>query len=356
MADVAHTMPAAVLAKEGTTVGFARPGLQVTPFVSGRILTRDWHGYNIREYGIDPILFDASDTTLEEWETFWHQIDGGAEAGHVVEAISGTHRKLLCGGLGDGSKTTFPIPVVAPTSVTVFVNGVPQESSAYTLHTAANMLDDNYANPTDAGDYSDTNGSDEIVTGVSVSGLRCLKFTPDGVGSTEAIANNTGVSVSVGESYTALAACLETASSARNFRVGIRWYDSGPSYLSTSWGTNTASPTGTWTMYSSGANAAVASAAYARPVVQCYATGTTDICYHDCFAICPGDYTRWHLPSQAPGLIEFASAPAAGARITATATGQRATRCRFSPGTSWSLSSPGHAAVRSINATEWVEF
>ena len=83
-------------------------------------------------------------------------------------------------------------------------------------------------------------------------------------------------------------------------------------------------------------------------------SGTTKF-FVDCFALNPGDYTRWHLPSVSPGLVEYDSAPAAGTRITATATGKRVTRCRFEPGTRFSMSSRNNASVRSIRATEVVE-
>jgi hypothetical protein len=101
---------------------------------------------------------------------------------------------------------------------------------------------------------------------------------------------------------------------------------------------------------------APASTAYAATFIERNDTVGTDPFYVDCFALCPGDYDRWHLPSQAPGLIEFATAPASGARITATATGQRIARCRFEPGSRWSMRSPGHASSRSIRAIEVVEF
>jgi hypothetical protein len=331
--------------------------MQQTAFISGRYLSRDWHGYDVREYDLNPSIWQSGTTALEEWSAFWHHINGGADEGYIVEPLSETHRELICGGLGDGTKTTFPIPVKTPTSVTVFVDGVPQESSAYTVHSVANGLSaDEFAAPNDADDFTFANGTDSVVTGLSVTGLSCLKIVPTGTG-TDTNGRPTpasGLSASPGDVMTAVVAVLETMSSARSFEPTIRWYDSGGSSLSASSATASAASAGAWTIYSHSATAP-ASTARAAPEIR-ETNDDADPWYVGAFAICPGDYDRWHLPSQAPGLIEFASAPASGARITATATGQRIARCRFEPGSRWSMRSPGHATSRSIRAIEVVEF
>ena len=356
MADVAHTVPTSVAYLDGSQFGLVRPGIQVTPFISGRMLTRDWHGHNIVEYELTPALFNASDDTLEEWATFWHQIDGGATAGYIVEPISGTHRDLLCGGLGDASKTTFQIPVFAPTSVTGFVDGVPQAAAAYTIHSVANLYLDAPAACEDADYTAPTNATDADAVGVALDGLGSVKVTPAGGAIPYLRPTTKATGLSAAEEYTAIVALHCTKTSAQAYRVRLMWYESDDSYISaTASGDTTIGAADGWTVLSvTGTSPALTAKAHSD-VYRNDATGT-DPFYVDCFAVCPGDYTRWHLPSVAPGLIEFAAAPAAGTRITATATGKRVTRCRFSPGTRWSMSSPGHAAVRSIHATEWIEF
>jgi hypothetical protein len=356
MADVAHTIPANVKLKDGSRFGFVRPGLQVTPFASGQFLTRDWYGYNVRQYEIDTTLFDSSGTVLEEWETFWHHIDGGATAGFVMEPISQTHRDLLCGVLGDASKTSFPVPAYNPSSVTILTDGVPEESSAYTLHTAANLMSSDTYALAHAGSVSVSNGTDATVYGLSIVGTYCAKVTPDTVGACLAFPPGAanGASVSVGDVYTAIIPVFEPKSSPRSFTPSIRWYSDVPTYLSSTSGSAVAATFGEWTIYSV-EGTAPASSAYALPAIQ-EPGATTDPWYIGAWGVAPGDYDRWHLPAQCPGVVEFSSAPSDGARITATATGKRITRCRFEPGTSWSLTSPGHAAARSITATEWIEF
>jgi hypothetical protein len=137
--------------------------------------------------------------------------------------------------------------------------------------------------------------------------------------------------------------------------VKLFWYESDDSFISSSTSSDSSIAAGTWTVLSI-TDAAPADTAKARVVIRRNDADRIYPFFVDCFALNLGDYTRWHLPSQSPGLIEFNSAPASGARITATATGQRVTRCRFEPGTRWSMRSSGHATVRSIRATEWVEF
>jgi len=353
MADVAHTVPAVITALDGSTFGFERPGLQITPFDAGPHRSRDWLGYNLRTYELDPSLWQSSTTALEEWSTFWHHIDGGGGVGYIVEPVSETHRDLVCGGLGDGSKTTFPIPVVSPSSVTVFVDGVPQESSAYTIHSAANLLDDAAAIGADADEYTTTDGTDSAVTGVSFDGLSCIKVVPDG-GAKPLIRTTDYGTVTATESYTAVAACIATASSAQDYRATITWYTGASVYISVLAGSDVSVTAGDWAVVS-GTLTAPATAEHAHPGCQRNDTVGTDTYYADCFAVCPGDYDRWHLPSQSPGLVEFASAPAAGARITATATGCRVSRCRFEPGSSWRVTGAGHSASRSVRAVEVIE-
>lgn len=356
MASIAHTLPAVITVRDGAGVGFARPGLQQTAFISGRYLSRDWHGYNVREYDLEPTMWQSGTTALEEWSAFWHQIDGAGGEGYLVEPVSEIHRSLLCGGLGDGTKTTFPVPALAPTSVTVFVNGVPQESSAYTVHSVANEASDALASCADDATYTVDNGTHADVTGVSLDGLSCIKITPAGGAAPELRGTSRITGITASTEYTSLGWVLCTNASAQNYRARILWYTSGASYISASAGSDVAIDSADgWTAVSVTATAP-ATAAEASVRVQRNDTSGTVPYYVDCLALNSGDYDRWHLPSVAPGLIEFATAPAAGARITATATCRRVTRCRFEPGSRWTLTSPGHAVGRSIRAVEVVEF
>ena len=359
MADIAHTIPAIVTVLDGSSFGFARPGMQQTAFISGRYLSRDWHGYDVREYDLNPSIWQSGTTALEQWSAFWHHINGGADEGYIVEPLSETHRELICGGLGDGTKTTFPIPVKTPTSVTVFVNGVPQASTAYTVHSKANLhITDAGAYPSSTDDYGVEGSGNAIAisTGVSATGLSSAKITAAGTAAALCLAKDASghkPPVTAGETYTIVCPVMATAAS-NQYKLRIRYYTSAPAYVGADTSGALDAAVGEWTVLSYTGEADATSTYATTNVYQ--NVSEADVFYVGGFALNPGDYDRWHLPSQSPGLVEFATAPAAGARITATATGQRIARCRFEPGSRWSMHSPGHASSRSIRAIEVVEF
>jgi hypothetical protein len=354
MADIAHTVPASVLYLDGSNFGLTRPGLQVTPFISGRFLSRDWHGHNVAEYDLQPALFNSSDDTLEEWEAFWHQIDGGGAAGYIVDPVSAVHRDLLCGGIADGSQTTFPVPVIDPASLTVFVDGVPD--TAYTLGSAANVLSETTATCEDNTLYTPRN-ADALAdaAGVSMDGIAgSIKVTADAAnGSAHVTAYTSGLDV--GDTHTTVAVVLNADTTSHSMRVLTNWYTSVPAYVDATVGDAVDVGPGEWVALSVSGDVP-ATTDRARSEARMIDSDSTDVFYLGGMSFGPGDYTRWHLPSVAPGLIEFAAAPSSGARVTATATGKRVTRCRFEPGTRWSMTAAGHSMVRSIRATEWVEF
>ena len=353
MADIAHTVPASVLYLDGSEFGLTRPGLQVTPFISGRFLTRDWHGHNIAEYDLTPALFDSSDDTLEEWEAFWHQINGGAAAGYIVDPVSAIHRDLLCGGIADGSQTTFPVPVINPASLTVFVDGVPD--TGYTLGSASNVLDETTATCEDNTLYTQQNAALADASGVSMDAIAgSIKVTANAANASAFVtAYESGLNV--GDEHTTMAAVLNADTTTHSMQVLTNWYTSVPAYVSATVGTAVDVAPGEWVALSV-TGAVPATCDRARSEARMIDSASTDVFYLGGMSFGPGDYTRWHLPSVAPGVLEFSSALSSGARVTATATGKRVTRCRFEPGTRWTVTGGGHSAVRSIRATEWVEF
>jgi hypothetical protein len=325
-------------------------------------LTRDWSGYNIAEYDLQPALFNASDDTLEQWEAFWHQINGGAAAGYIVDPISATHRDLICGPITDGTMTTYPLPLVYPAVSTSksFKDGAPTVPGTASMDRESNQLTDIQA----ACDGGVTTGlatynavSISAVSYTALDGLYCVEVDPSGaapnLGVTLTASSTYMPTVTVGNDYTVQASFLST-NAAHDYRVTLDWYDSTPSHLSYTAGSDETGAAGTW-VHCRTTGTAPSSAAYVR-IIAIRPTSSDAIFCVDCLGVSRGDYETWHLPSQSPGLIEYNSAPSAGQRVTATATGKRVTRCRFEPGTRWSMTAAGHSMVRSIRATEWVEF
>jgi len=163
-----------------------------------------------------------------------------------------------------------------------------------------------------------------------------------------------------GREYTARASIMCTGSTLRSWRMEIWWYkDSGGTHVSTSSGTLTECPAGTWTDITVTATAPSATPDTDRALVAIYRQQDTDTnsVFMDCVALCPGDYDRWHLPSQSPGLIEFSSAPSSGARITANVTGARVARVVIDPNRlSWQMRNSDKAYPSGLIATEAPEF
>ena len=351
MADIAHTVPGDISFLDESTIGMTRPGLQVTQFATGPFSSRDWFGHNVREYDMRVASLDS--TAQQNWRRFLHQVNGGGDVVWIVEPVSETHYDLICGPIADGTRTTFWIPAYNPSSVTVFVDGAPQ-SSGYNVRTAANLILDVAAECDDEANFVAQHCTDVGVGGVALDGEGSMSVTPSGAGNPIARPLTSADAAAAAE-YTSMVAILETKASPRDFRAEIDWRDSGLSQISLSTASYSAAVTGEWTIFTLTATAP-GSTVYAVPRLRCNSTAT-DVFYYDCFAICPGDYDRWHLPSQSPGLIEFSSAPASGSRITATATGQRIARCRMdSNKLAWRVMSSGTAYPANISAIEAPEF
>jgi len=257
----------------------------------------------------------------------------------------------------DGTKTTFPISVITPSDCLVF-RGDGRPRPTQSVHSAANILtDDKYADPQTIGDFEIVQKTSAVIdSGTALVGLNSILVDPNASTTACTVMPDLGAAEAcvVGDTYTAIVAVSDTLVAPREFQVGLYWRTAVPAVLSVDWGSAIAATLGEWTIYSV-TDVAPATAAFVAPIFKYDDNDDGAEFYVDAFGVAYGDYDRWHLPSVSPGLVEFDPAPAAGARITATATGQRVTRCRFEPGTSWSLGSPGHASVQSIRAVEDIE-
>jgi hypothetical protein len=83
--------------------------------------------------------------------------------------------------------------------------------------------------------------------------------------------------------------------------------------------------------------------------IRAMRTTSSALTFHvGCMGIIPGDLDKWFLPSEAPMLLEFTSAPADRARITISGEGTRMARCRMQTRGvhDWQLSSPGDALAQ----------
>lgn len=122
----------------------------------------------------------------------------------------------------------------------------------------------NFGFETNTTGYTSQDGSIARSTAQFHSGVASVLLTPNGSGATPRVAGTSAeqTAVTVGQSVVAKAWVRRTTT---NFpvRVGIDWYNSGSSYLSSSLGTSTATTVNTWQKLSLTATAP-ASAAFAR--------------------------------------------------------------------------------------------
>lgn len=357
--SVEHSLPASILPLIGSSYGTMRPGQVVTHGDAGPITVRDWFEYNIRKYRLNIAAIGIT-SDLEEYETFWHHVRSGGLPFWLKEVSSGTHRWLLCGPLADGSQTTFPLPVVGGSAVTVFDDEVVQ-AAGYTVHIAANVMTDNMASFETSVTGWEAWGTCAIsrVTGLSADGLACVKVDPTGtvadIGMQTAAASR--VAVSASQAYKVVASIRGTG----DFKVGTCFYTSGGASLPSgvpsadrTWTADQACTANGWTQIT-GADTSEATAATLEITINRTTSSANDY-YVDCVGVVPGDLARWHLPSVCPGVIQFASAPAQYSRITATATGYRLTRVRAETREPmWSFNLPFNVSPSDLTLVEDIE-
>ena len=353
MPQIEHALPADVTPLEGAKQGVYRPGLVTTRTDYGVGLSRVWSEYNLRSYEWTPSLFTSTSDDLEELEWFLHHVGVGSPF-WVVEKLTGKHPRLVLSPLGDGSADTIALPISgATTGLAVFAGGVP--TGAYTQHTTANLLTNSEAECSDQSEWSDPNSTLANRTGVCCDGNEAVKVTPDGANNPVVTAVTSTAGLTAANTFTGMAAILNTSATTRQWRVSINWRTTADADISTTDGTLTNCPQGDWTIITvSGTSPALT--AKARLKITRNENTDVGVFYFDCTAINPGEYDRWHLPSRAPNLIEFTTAPTANQRVTAYAEGIRMARCRLDQTqVGWTLLSPGHTRPGRLVMHEQVE-
>lgn len=349
MPEIAHTLPACIGVADGTSVASVRPGRQVVPFASGPVRTRARLARSLRQYELKPARLTSADH-LEQWQAYLEHVALGGVVAWVPEVLSGTHRDLRCLPFTDGSRTTFVLPVVAPTGVQVFAGGVPVDSSDYTVHSTSNVLDEDEATCEDVGLWTGQAADLSILPTISADGIAGSLEVVASAGNATAYLTDWKTGLTVGDVYTSAVAVLNADTVTHSMQALTYWY-AGTSFISTKFGTAVDVAPGEWVVLTA-TGAAPATCDSARPAACMIDSISGDTYFFGAASFGPGDYDRWHLPPQAPGLIEFDSAPAADRLVTAAATGKRITPCALEPGSSWSTSSRGHALLQSIRAIE----
>jgi hypothetical protein len=352
MPQIIRHLPTFVKVLQTSTIFQENPGLQIGARGWAPTQARYWGGFEAREY--DLATGPLTQAQLSEFHAVLDQIGGGLVA--ITEGESVFHRELLCGpGIADGSRTTFTVPLVSGSSVTPFQDGVPM-STGYTFHASANLIpSDGMADGSDATLLNSAGATDTDASGFALEGLESVKVSPTGGANVRQWIAGIQIPVTAAEEYTGQAWVRLTNASAQNYRLILWWYESDQTYI-------TNSNSGDFSLDAADGWAALfqtvtapALAAWVLIDVQRNDTSGTDPFYVDCYSVAPGDCESWHLPSVAPGLLEFDTAPAEGTVISANGTGKRWARCHLEDPT-WTMDPGGRVRLSNLRATEALEW
>jgi len=352
MARIEHTFPAGVLPEDGSVFGLFDPGQRVTEYDTGPRHSRSWFEYPLRSYRWGFVYLPSTRAQLPLLEAFLTHTRLAALPFWLCEPISCTHPQLVVGPLGDGTRTSFVVPCLAAASETVFVSGTRYAASRYTLHAASNLLTDAQANAVGG------------TTGMEVYGTATLSqvTSPCADGATSFKVDPTGTQANYGVTTTAAGRPTITASKKYTvfgaFRGAGDYVIKGQFYQDATPGADFSdTETGSadeWTMIYA---TSTAGASDNKLNLTAYRSdSSSNAIAIGCLGVFPGDLTQWFLPSVAPSVIEFASAPADRSRITLAATGKRCSRVRVDrTSVSWRMYSPGSALPESMTMFEEIE-
>jgi hypothetical protein len=256
----------------------------------------------------------------------------------------------LCGGPGDGSMTTFVLPIRSYSSIYgIYDDNVFVDSYSYTLHPTANfMSNDNEANfATSVGSWAGYLGSTTVARylGDAVDGRACLKVTQSATANSGAAKTLNAVA---GDSDYTFHAFFKGSGT---FKIAVTENGTG---TPTTTSTGITGDPSAWQQESVAVSTVSDSTYVTIKLIRVESTAAT--WFTACVGYALGDNVRWFLPSVAPSLVEFDTAPANGSRITAVGKGYLMTRVAIDRGGfDWAREVVGHAVPRPVNCMEVVE-
>jgi hypothetical protein len=152
------------------------------------------------------------------------------------------------------------------------------------------------------GTFAGTNCILSQSSNYALSGTYSLAMltTPGGTMSATTATGTSGYVVSGSTTYTAVAGFNPGTATARNISIGVAWYTSGGTLISTSTGTSYTEVSGSWVQ----ANVIATSpsnAAYAAIICTVTSAAASEVHYVDCVQLQAGSGTIWSYPSSGIG-------------------------------------------------------
>jgi hypothetical protein len=345
--SVEHVLPSTI--NDGLIEDFVQPDAVVTRFETGGRMSRHWTDRVLKSYSARIVPMDFSADDIAELKAFARHVQQIVYPFWMVEPWLEDHH-VFCGGLANGSMTTFVLPIRSYSSIYgIYDDDVYVASTDYTLHAAANLIAaDDDANVVDSiGNITNEGGSTTVARylGDAVDGRACVKVT-------QAAAANNGLKLP-----------SQAVASSTKYTFHIFFKGSGTFKVRI-----VENDGGTTTTDSSGLTGNPA--AWQQETVTVTTTGTTTAVdlkgirtestaatwFAACLGYARGDNVRWFLPSVAPPLVELDTAPVAGSRVGAVGKGYLMVLVAIDRGgLNWLREEIGHAAPRTFKCTEVVE-
>lgn len=294
---------------------------------------RGWAEYPIHTLKVD--LGDYASSADAAANLYWwdHHSAGPTKPFWVLEPVSRRHRAVPCGPeRGDGTRSVFTIPVEATGTVNaIFVNGVWQNPTTYTVYTLANTVASNQASNGEGGVTGLTLIGDAAsvasVTYVARFGRSAIKVTPDGTN--DAISGAYAVVSAAAGGVYSYGASYYLNGTDDDIRLSISWRDAaGGAGSQIGAGVDldsTSNTPGNWIdLYDTNTAPALTQSARLRIIKT---NMTADVFFIGALWFCPGDCStspKPFLPSYAPQVVVFnPAAVPANSRVTADFTGER---------------------------------
>jgi len=308
-----------------------------TPF--GPAGGRNWAEYPVHSLKVALGEHGASTDKIRALNWWDHHIGGVTYPFWLLEDVSREHRGVICGPeRGDGTRTVFVVPLEAAGTVNaVFVDGVWQDPSTYSIVSGNLVADNEQANGEDGvtgltaeGDGGIALASVDYLARLGRSAIKCTFTGTPSVNSGVKVAEITGLTAEV--NYT-LAASFYLSGSDTDVRIAAIWRD-GAGNIATDTASSTGNSQGTWIDVQDTFESASIAGGDARDAdrVLLYALKEDGSGFSDDTFFVGGisfyegdanDVPKVFLPSYAPKFIVFDTAPTDGQRIMADITGKR---------------------------------
>lgn len=293
-------------------------GVTSAKYASGKEIFRTYYSHRLSIYSLKFYL-DDSDDDFQRSMNFLRWACGGLNPFWFTDPHPQYDLRRLIGA-GDGSKTTFVVPITTTDTITILVDGIPVTA---TIHTGGPNLLDNATSIATSGPYFSVvtkgGGSGSLASAPAVHSIS--QFDQHGsikincAAASYGVRNSSIVSASPGDKFTTLVSALSSASPLMTVTNTLNYYDAVHGTLLTKDASDDLDVTGKiFTL----ASTETAPASTVGVEVMCMVGDVGSVWFIGC-AINRGDLSDWWRGDVSLPVAELASAPASGSIVEAHA-------------------------------------